>query len=255
MPEQVHHTIVTSGHGPNLVLIHGLGGSHASWNEIEHQLKESFRIIRYDLRGHGKSHNPTGPWDLEDFLHDLQEVYRQADIQKAHVVGFSLGGLIAQKLAIEEPNKIDRLVILSAVAGRTEQEKLRVQERIKNLEAGDLETNKELALERWFSPEFRQSNPDKVKARLDALNQVDPTGYMNAYRVFGLGDLADDLARIIHKTLVMTGEHDPGSNIRMAELMHQSIPNSEMEILTGLRHSLLVEAPELVASKLKTFLD
>jgi pimeloyl-ACP methyl ester carboxylesterase len=93
-----------------------------------------------------------------------------------------------------------------------------------------------------------------VQARLEALKANDPGGYLNAYRVFGLGDLAHELHKIQCPTLVMTGEFDPGSNVRMAELMHQQIAGSKLEILPALRHSVLVEAPQLVAQRLDEFL-
>ena len=242
-----------SGNGPPLVLVHGLGGNLHSWDEIAPELGHRLRVHRYDLRGHGKAENPPGPWELADFVRDLEDYVDQHDLDPIRLTGFSLGGLISQGYTLKHPGKVKKLAIISAVAGRTEEERQKVVTRVSNLEKGDLETNIELALERWFSPEFRERHPERVAQRLEVLKSNDAGGYLNAYRVFGLGDLGEQLNRIDCPTLVMTGELDPGSNVRMARFMHGEIPDATLEILPDLRHSLLVEAPHVVAQKLNAF--
>ena len=239
---------------PTVILIHGLGGTLNIWDPIASVLEHRFSVLRYDLRGHGQSDVPTGDWFLDDFVRDLEEIFIDETLPHAHLVGFSLGGLIVQQFALSYPERVGQLAILSAVAGRTGTERERVQERLQNLKTGDLETNIELALERWFSPEFRQNHPEQVQKRIAELRATSPAGYFQAYRVFVLSDLAEHLSQIQCETLVMTGEHDPGSNVRMARLMHESIPNSVLEILPNLRHSVLVESPQLIAEKLDSFL-
>ena len=239
---------------PTVILIHGLGGTLNIWDPIVSVLEHRFSVLRYDLRGHGQSDVPAGDWSLEDFVSDLELIFNNENVPYAHLVGFSLGGLIVQQFALSYPERVGQLTILSAVAGRTNAERQHVQERIRNLEKGDLNTNIELALERWFSPEFRQDHPEQVQKRIAELRATSPAGYFQAYRVFVLSDLAEHLSQIQCETLVMTGEHDPGSNVRMARLIHESIPNSQLEILPNLRHSVLVESPQLIAEKLDSFL-
>jgi len=242
------------GQAPVVLLIHGLAGACGLWNPVSQVLREHFRVIRYDLRGHGESGSPEGLWSLEDFVADLLHVFQRHELSRIHLAGFSLGGLIAQRFAIDHPDKVERLAIVSAVAGRTAEEKEKVARRLENLRAGDYDTNIEAALERWFSPGFREQHPDLVEQRMALMRKVgSQRGYIQAYKVFSTSDLADELQLISAPTLIMTGEEDPGSNPRMAALMHYRIPGSRMEILPGLRHSLLVEAPELVAEKLNGF--
>jgi len=239
---------------PTVILIHGLGGTLNIWDPIASVLEHRFSVLRYDLRGHGQSDVPTGDWSLEDFVRDLEAIFIDENLPHAHLVGFSLGGLIVQQFALSYPERVGQLAILSAVAGRTGAERQHVQERLRNLEKGDLDANIELALERWFSPEFRQNHPEQVQKRIAELRATSPEGYFQAYRVFVLSDLAEHLSQIRCETLVMTGEHDPGSNVRMARLMHETIPTSQLEILPNLRHSVLVESPQLIAEKLDSFL-
>ncbi len=243
-----------SGSGGNLVLIHGLGGHLGHWDPIVPALENRFRVIRYDLRGHGDSGNPEGPWYLDDFIDDLAALADHFCIEQTALAGFSLGGLIAQGFTLKYPAMVERLVLLGTVANRTNRERGRVEERVANLENGRLEAHIRLAVERWFSPEFRQQHPERVQHRLDGLRGMDPGGYLNAYRVFAQADLGNQLHAITCPTLIVTGSKDPGSTVRMAEFMHAEIKDSRLQILPELRHSLLWEAPARVAAELTGFL-
>ncbi|GIS89595.1 MAG: hypothetical protein CM1200mP18_23050 [Gammaproteobacteria bacterium] len=122
-----------------MILIHGLGGTLNIWDSIASVLERRFSVLRYDLRGHGRSDVPAGDWSLEDFGGDLEAIFVDECLSQAHLVGFSLGGLIVQQFALSYPERVGQLAILSAVAGRTDAERERVQERLHNLEKGDLE--------------------------------------------------------------------------------------------------------------------
>ncbi len=102
-----------------VVLIHGLSGACALWDPVSDVLRRRFQVIRYDLRGHGESGSPEGPWTLDDFVADLLELLKHYEVSRIHLAGFSTGGLIAQRFAIDHPNELKRLAIVSAVAGRT----------------------------------------------------------------------------------------------------------------------------------------
>jgi pimeloyl-ACP methyl ester carboxylesterase len=110
------------------------------------------------------------------------------------------------------------------------------------------------AQERWFTPAFVQANPERVRYRMEELERNDPDSYKAAYTVFSTSDLGERLHHIGHRTLIVTGEHDVGSNTRMARYMHDQIADSELHVLPGLRHSVLVEAPEQVQSLVMRFL-
>ena len=123
------------------MLIHGLSGACALWDPVSDVLRQRFRVIRYDLRGHGESGSPEGPWTLGDFVADLLEVLKRYDVSRIHLAGFSIGGLIAQRFAIDHPDKLERLAIVSAVAGRTPEEKAKVAQRLENIREGHYEVN------------------------------------------------------------------------------------------------------------------
>jgi (E)-2-((N-methylformamido)methylene)succinate hydrolase len=242
------------GAKPPVMLIHGVGADGTSWDQIADILAPEFRTIRLDLRGHGRSGHIEGALTLDDFVRDVADVLDACVISAAHIVGFSLGGMIAQGIALQRAARVRRLVLLSAVAGRTTEERERVQARLAILRKDGIAAITGAAQERWFTPEFIARNSDLVQQRMRQLQENHASSYAAAYTVFSTSDLGDKLHAINAPALVVTGEHDVGSNTRMARFMHAQIKGSVLEILPGLRHSILVEVPEQVASLIRNFL-
>lgn len=242
------------GTGPAVVLIHGVGADGASWDDIAPTLAPHFTVIRLDLRGHGRSGHIDGALALDDFARDVADVLDAAGTAHAHVVGFSLGGMIAQALALDHTPRVDRLVLLSAVAGRTEQERARVQDRLEILRTQGIAAITGAAQDRWFTAGFLARHPDLVRQRMEQLQHNHAPSYAASYTVFSTSDLGDRLHTIRKPTLVATGEHDVGSNTRMARFMQEKIPGAALQILPDLKHSVLVEAPDTIAAMLLKFL-
>ena len=177
--------------------------------------------------------SPPGPYELEDFVADLAALLDHIGIARCHLAGFSLGGLVAQGFALAHPDRLDRLALISTVAGRTREERDRVRTRLETVAAGTSGEHFRRSLDRWFTPAFQAAHPEVI-SDLEARNKVnDPAAYAAAYRVLALSDLADRLPEIEAPTLVMTGEDDLGSNPRMARLMAERIPNVRLRILDG----------------------
>lgn len=244
---------VIDGEGPWVTLVHGVGANLESWDEVVARLAPSFTCLRPDLRGHGGSEPILGACTLADLAADVRLVWDDAGVDRSHLAGFSLGGLIAQSLALSDADRIDRLAIISAVAGRTAEERAKVEDRLKILHDKGIGAITAAAEERWFTPEFRAAHPDRVERRLAELLANDPGSYAAAYTVFATSDLGDRLHEITHPTLIVTGENDVGSNVRMARMMHERIRGSTLHILPKLRHSVLVEASDQIASLIGDF--
>jgi pimeloyl-ACP methyl ester carboxylesterase len=240
---------VESGSGPYVTLVHGVGANLQSWDAVAKLLERHFTVVRLDLRGHGQSGCMTA-CTLDDLASDVRRVWNERGIKTSHLAGFSLGGLIAQYLALNNADRIDRLAIISAIAGRTDDERAKVVGRLKLLAEGGIPAVTAAAEERWFTEEFRAQHPERVMQRMAELLANDPRSYAAAYEVFATSDLGDRLSEIRHDTLIVTGEHDVGSNTRMAHTMHARINGSRLCILPRLRHSVLVEAPAKIADVL-----
>ncbi|UZF95547.1 alpha/beta fold hydrolase [Bosea sp. NBC_00550] len=241
------------GAGDPVVLVHGVGANLESWDAIAERLASHYTVLRADLRGHGKSGRMTD-CEMSDFVSDVFALADHQGLTNFALVGFSLGGLIAQCCALEAPDRLTKLVLISTVAQRTPEERTRVIERTKLLASDGVRAVTGAAAERWFTPEFKARNPERVAQRLEELAANDPKSYLAAYRVFGLADEGLPLSDIRTPTFIMTGEDDPGSNPRMSRLLHEEIKGSKVEILPGLRHSVLLETPDLVADRIERFL-
>jgi pimeloyl-ACP methyl ester carboxylesterase len=241
------------GSGPPVVLVHGVGSDKESWDEVAARLASRWTVVRPDLRGHGGSGRIVD-CTMDDFVADLDGLADTAGLAAFDLVGFSLGGLIAQHYALRRPERIRRLALLSTVAQRTEQERERVRERGNVLARDGIAAVTTAAEDRWFTPAFKAANPERVALRLRQLRANDHASYTAAYRVFSEADAGLDIAAVAAPTLVVTGENDQGSSPRMARLLHDNIAGSRLVILPELRHSLLVEASGVVADLLEDFL-
>lgn len=248
------HNIRRTGWGRRIVLVHGVGADLDSWNGVIQHLGNGYECLSYDLRGHGQSKKSAGPYSLDMFVADLQSIMDEVGWQKFDLVGFSLGGLIAQGFALTHPARVRTLTIVSSVAGRTVEESERVIARADTLATSGAAGHLANSVERWFTDAYRAANPEVVKGRIARSLANDPACYAAAYRVLATSDLAKHLHNIEVPALIMTGEDDGGSTPHMARLMAKRIPDAHCVIFPKLRHSVLLEAPALVAKELLAFL-
>jgi 3-oxoadipate enol-lactonase len=249
----LHHRVDGTGSRP-LVLVHGVGSYLEAWDGVVAGLAPDFRILRFDLRGHGQSQRVQGRYEIDDFVGDLLGLADREGFGRFDLAGFSLGGLIAQRLALAHGHRVRRLVLLSTVAGRTEAERERVRDRLAAMQRGEPASHYDASVGRWLTEAFQAANPELLQRLRERNAANDPGCYAASYRVLAETDLGDQLDRIRHPTLVATGADDQGSNPRMARFMHDRIAGSRLEILPGLRHSILVEAPDRVAGLMRDFL-
>jgi len=246
----LHYRLKRGTQPPPLILVHGVGDSAASWEPLIEALPSDRTVVRYDLRGHGSSPSPPGPWTIDDFVADHLRLMSRLDTEVADVVGFSLGGLIAQRIAASSPETVRRLVVIGAVAGRTEQETVAVLDRLRMVEAEGPLGAALKSVDRWYSQDFLRSNPQVREQTIERMAAMDRTGYTNAYRVLATTDLVDDLPSIVAPTLAITGEHDVGSPPRMALTIADSVANGRACIIADARHSVLNECPDHVAKEI-----
>lgn len=241
------------GSGAPVLLVHGVGARLENWAAVAALLARNFRVVSYDLRGHGRSTKAPGPYSLELFADDAAALLDHLDIASAHVAGHSLGGMIAMMVAVRHPRRVSQLAVLSAAAGRTEDEQRKVMERVALIANGIPGEHFANSLSRWFTEEFRAANPELMQQYAARNKENDPACYAAAYALLASSELAPELHRIAVPTIIVTGEHDLGSNPRMARLIHAGIRGSTLRVLPRLRHSILIEAPQRVAALLDAF--
>jgi pimeloyl-ACP methyl ester carboxylesterase len=243
--------IHVEGHGPAdgspVLLLHGVGLDHQMWARCLPALREH-HVLLPDLRGHGQS-SPARPGTSLSDLTDDVAVHLD---RPTHVVGFSLGALVAQHLAVADPAHVRSLTLVSSVAGRSPDERGAVLQRLQRA-ATDFPASVEAAVQRWFSPVWQRRDPELVRQVRDRLASNDVQSYLHCYRVFAEADaeLAPQLGSITAPTLVLTGEHDQGSTPAMAEWLGAAIPSTRsVVVVAGARHLLPLESPDDVTNPL-----
>ena len=244
------------GSGPMVALIHGFGLNRAMWQWQLPALTPHFGVLTYDLFGHGESAPPTGRPDLAMFSGQLLRLMDRCGIERAAVVGFSLGGMIARRFALDHPDRLSALAILHSAHDRTPAEREAVRRRVRHTREHGPAANVDSALERWFTPAFRAADPELIDLVRTWITNNDPAIFARIYRVLAEDDaeIVEGLERIACPTLVMTGEDDPGNTPAMSKAMAELIPGARLVILSGLRHMALAESPAAISEPLCAFL-
>ena len=245
----------SEGSGPPLVLIHGIGAARDAWRFVTPYLVEHFTVISYDLRGHGESPLPETEFGLDDLVADLERLRERLGLEAMHLAGHSLGGMIGPAYARTHPDRVLSLGLFSTAAGRTEDDSAKVWGVVRAMEEKGIENVLGTLTDRWFTDVFLQQHPDLVERRLKQVIDTDPTVFMNVFRIYAGTEMMPWLYEIDHPALIITGELDAGSNPRLNKLIHDALPNSELVILEGFKHSILVEAGEEVARRQIAFVE
>lgn len=243
-----------TGTGPPIIFVHGIGARRSGWDDIVRRLKDDFTCITYDLRGHGLSPVPPVPYSLDELVEDLEALRARLGIEKAHIVGHSLGGMIAPAYARTHPDRVMTLGLLSTAAGRSRQDAARVKGVIAAMEERGIPDILDTLVDRWFTDEFIAKNPDQVQARLDEVLETPPEVFLAVFRVYASTEMGPWLHRIEAPCLVLTGALDTGCSPRLNRFIHDRLPTSELVILEGLKHAILREAPGEVADHIRRFI-
>ena len=242
------------GTGPALFMVHGIGTCRAIWKGLIHHLAQSFKCISYDLRGHGESPVPATPYSLDDLVDDLEALREKLGIDKAHVIGHSLGGMIGPAYTRTHPERVLSLGLLSTAAGRTTEDRAKVMAVIAAMEEKGITPVLDTLVERWYTDEFIAARPDAIQARIKQVVDTPDDVFLNVFRIYAETEMAPWLNQIAAPSLVLTGELDGGCNPRLNRFIADELPNSELVILKGLKHSILIEAPDLVTTTVQDFL-
>lgn len=224
--------------GPPVLFSNSLGTTCELWNPQLEGLSSTFRIIRYDTRGHGSSDVPDGPYTIDVLGRDAIAVLDAAGVEQAHICGLSLGGLTAMWLGVHRPDRV-RSVTLVSTAARIATAMM-WEERIVQVQTSGVGPLADAAMGRWFSQSFRDSHPGVVATYHRMLSETPAAGYAACCAAIRDADLRSAIARISVPTLIIAGHHDPVTPPADAEAMHERIPDSRVSLLDA-AHILNVE--------------
>src|SRR5690625_2384264 len=142
------------GSGPPVVMVHGIGARRQGWNRIVEKLRDRFTCVTYDLRGHGESPLPDGPFGLDELVADLEALRARLGFERVHVIGHSLGGMIGPAYARSYPDRVMSLGLLSTAAFRTEDDSAKVKAVVAAMEERGIENFLNTLTQRWFTDDF-----------------------------------------------------------------------------------------------------
>ena len=239
---------------PVVMLSHSLGSSLAMWNPQMKALEPHFQVLRYDIRGHGKSEAPPGAYTLELLGEDAVALLDVLEIEKVDWIGLSMGGMIGQGVALNYPKRLKSLALCDTAAVIAPEAQPIWQQRIDAVREKGVESQLEPTMERWFTPSFLKLNPYMLGVIREEFLATPAKGYLGCIYAIRKLNYLDRLSTINIPTLIMVGEDDPGTPISASEAIHQRIPNSKLVIIKSARHLSNVEQPEVFNTNILTFL-
>lgn len=243
------------GEGPVLVLAHSLASNRSMWEPQLDLLKRRFKLVRFDVRGHGKSRAVEPPYTMAHLAADASGVLDAVGAERAIWVGLSLGGMIGLTLALSEPKRLERLVVADATAGYPAPAHQMWRDRIAAVEAGGMEAVADGTLGRWFTQGFREGEPATIERVRKMILGTDPKGFVGAAGAIIGYNVADRLGEIACPTLVMVGAEDQATPPAMSEALARGIPGAELEIIPGAAHISSIGQAGAFNARLAKFLS
>ena len=238
-----------------ITFIHGVGLTNEIWDHQVNFFKDDYNLLTYDLLGHGKTPLKKSKLSFDGYSKQLLNLINELNLNKIHLVGFSLGALIARDFASKHPDRLSSLIIHASIYKRSENQKKVVQNRL-NLAKLDKPASRVNALRRWFNEDFIKKNPkiyEKIFLNLETNNLKN---FLKSYEIFINYEDDDNIIKKINtNTLITTGENDVGSTSEMARNLSKQIKNSKfIEIKKG-KHLCSIECSKDVNITFKNFID
>ncbi|WP_312550739.1 3-oxoadipate enol-lactonase [Massilia sp.] len=236
---------------PAVVLSNSLGTDFSMWDAQAAVLAMRFHVLRYDTRGHGASSAPRGPYTIAQLGADVIALLDHFDIERAHVVGLSMGGVTAQWLGVHAPGRIGKLVLANTASKIGSAEAW--QARAAAVRANGMNEIAAGSPARWFTPAFLARQPVIVGAMQKTVRGLDPEGYAACCEALATADLTPDLQRIAAPTLVIAGADDPVTTVADAQALAGAVKGAALVSLPA-SHLSNVEAPDRFSDAVASFL-
>ncbi|WP_298829126.1 alpha/beta fold hydrolase [uncultured Piscinibacter sp.] len=257
----LHHTfsapqirVALQGGGTPVVLSHALGADLHLWDDFAAVLAGRHEVLRYDHRGHGGSAVPSGPYAQDDLVDDAARVIREWGRGPVVFVGLSMGGMVAQGLAVRHPELLRGVVIANSSASYPDEARAAWAQRIAAIEQGGLAAIADATMERWFTPAFRAAQPGAVQRVRDTFLRTSADGYIACGRAVAAVDWLSRLDGVSLPALVIAGAQDVGAPVAMSEAIAQRIGGAELRVLDA-AHLSVVERPEEFAQAVQDFVS
>jgi 3-oxoadipate enol-lactonase len=249
----VHAVVTGRADGPVVLLSNSLGSTHRMWDAQLEALNARFRVVRYDTRGHGRSPVPRGPYSIDDLTDDVLALLDRLGVTRAHVVGLSLGGMTAMRLAARNPERVGRVVLLCTGAQLPPSSAW--TDRAALVRAEGTSAVSPAVVQRWFTSEYLDARPDVRIAYQDMVAATPDEGYAACCESIAKLDLREELSSIAAPTLAIAGADDPATPPAKLEEIVSAIPDSRLLIVEYAAHLANAERPDVITPALIAHLE
>jgi 3-oxoadipate enol-lactonase len=240
---------------PWLVLSHSLACSVRMWDPQIEALKDKYRVLAYDTRGHGASEAPRGAYTLELLADDLFFLLKELKITEAHYCGLSMGGMIGQTFALKYPGVLKTLTLADTTSRYPAEAAPLWAERIKTAESKGMEALAQATVERWFTEPFRRNRPEIVSEVRKLIVATPVAGYAGCCNAIPKINATARLKEIKCPILVIVGADDPATPVAMAKEIQDNAPGSRLVVLPQAAHLANLEQPAGFTRALQDFLS
>jgi 3-oxoadipate enol-lactonase len=254
IPVDLNCAISGPDDAPVLLLGGSLGTTLEMWDPQVSELSAAHRVVRFEHRGHGGSPVPTGPYTIDQLGTDVVTMLDRLGLSHVSYCGLSIGGMVGQWLAINAPERIDKLILLCTSPHLPPASDWSARAATVR-EAGTAEVVADAVLSRWFTPGYAASHHDIVARYRAMICSVDPEGYAGCCEAIADMDLRDGLRGITAPTLVVAGRQDPSIPPAHGEAIAAAIPGARVEILDPGAHLASVERADAVTALIAEHLD
>ena len=234
-----------------LVFVHGVGLTHEIW-QPQLEFFKNRSTLAYDILGHGQSSLKEGKITFDNFSEQLIELMDHLNIKKIHLIGFSIGSLIARNFATKHNERLQTLTLLCSIYKRTEEQQKIVNQRFDQAKQ-ELKLSKQ-ALKRWFTDKYLENNPEIYEKISSILSANNMNNFLKVYELFVNHKNDEDFNKIKASTLVMTGEYDIGSTVKMSQELNSLISKSQLKIIKDGKHLCGIECADDVNLTIKNFI-
>lgn len=221
---RLHYELSGNPHGPVLVLINSLGSSMLMWQKVLPALEKDNRILRFDMRGHGKSQVVSEPFSIEDLSRDVLGLLDEVRVERANICGLSLGGMVALWLGIHAPERVNRAIFANTAARIGN--RILWQRRVKAVRSEGMSSLATATIGRWFTSAFRSQHLDETETVRTMIAATDPAGYAACCAVLRDADLTNKAGKVVASSLVIAGAHDPATPPKEGRALNALLRNS-----------------------------
>lgn len=240
--------------GAPVVLIHPVGLDLSYWGGQIEALCDTYDVVAFDLPGHGRTPGSPADWTLDAAAGCLEQVIQLTGSGGAHLVGLSVGGMIAQALTLAKPGLVRSLTLIDTAAAFAEEGRSAMRTRAGMAREGGMQAVLRTTIERWFTPDTEARRPDLIDRVSKTLLADDPLVHAAMWDMISALDLVPQLHRITCPTLVLVGEFDPSSPPAAARVLRDNIAGAQMHVIPQASHMAPLEKPDAINAHLTRFL-